>query len=198
MLTCTLSRHTITFVEKVMKRRLVKVALAILIVIGILVGLTWDSGPEMSFRFLDGRKLTARIEQAPGKSAYKTTRDVYSFEADFNDVSTEVEAELLGLGFKNVMLGNQKSNSRQYMLRNNSSTERFSVIILDQHSLLSYSTPKSSKYSSPARHEYHWRDGWVSIEVTRRRLRYWPPKYLLRRLQMKLRRAASNPSPKKP
>jgi len=167
-LTCTLSRHTITFVEKVKKRRSVKVALAILIVVGtvlVLLVIWMRDRPEMSFGFLD--------------------------------VSTKVEAELLGLGFKNVMLGNQKSNSRQYLLSNNSSAERFSVSILDKQRLSSYSTPKSSGYSSPARHEYHWRDGWVSIEVTRRRLRYWPPKYLLRRLQMKLRRAAGKPSPKK-
>jgi hypothetical protein len=189
-------------VEKAMKRRLLIVSLAILIAVGILVGLfvavTRDPGPAMSFNFLDGRKLIARIEEKPGKSAYKTTRDVYSFEADFNGVCTKAEAELLGLGFKNVMLGNQKSNSRQYMLRNNASAERFSVSILDKQRLSSYSTPESSGYSSPERHEYHWRDGWVSIEVTRRRLRSWPPKYLVRRLQMKLRRAASEPSSKKP
>jgi hypothetical protein len=187
-------------VEKVVKRRVVKISLAILVVVGIALGLllqlVCDRGPEMSFGFLDGKALTARIERDPGRYPYRTRRDVYSFEADFDDVCTKVKAELTALGFSRLM-GLPESEMCQYRLWNNSSTERLDVRILNRNVLSAHSAPKSSEYSSPDPHEYHWRYGWVSVEIVRIRLRSWPPQYFLTRLHMMLRRNAKNPPPKK-
>ena len=189
-------------VGKVMKRRVVKISLAICVVVGILLVLlavlTGDWGPEMSFGFLDGRALTARIEQDPGRSAYRTTREVYSFEGDFNEVLAKVDAELLALGFKvdpSIARG-AFFLRHEYQLANSTSARAVVVRLRDGAELKVYSTPKSSKYSSPDRYEYHQKNGWVSIEIARRRLRSWPPQYFLVRLQVMLHRAASkSPSP---
>jgi len=58
-------------VEKVTKRRVIKICLAMLAAVGILLGLLVtlmrDREPEMSFGFLDGRTLTARIKKGPRK-----------------------------------------------------------------------------------------------------------------------------------
>ena len=78
-----------------MKRRLIKVSLGFLVIVGILLGLhaiaARDWGPEISFDFLDGRTMTGRIEQA--RNSRRITREVYSFEADFNDVCAKADAE---------------------------------------------------------------------------------------------------------
>lgn len=168
-----------------MKRRVVKISLAIIVIatilLSLLVLLTLDSGSRMTFGFLDGRALTARIERNPGRSAFRTTRDVYSFKADFNDVCAKVDAELTALGFTRLM-DMPDSDMREYRL-NNSSNKLILVRVLNRNILSVYSTPKSSKYSNPDRHEYRWRSGWVSVEIAQTRLRAWPPQYLLIRLQ---------------
>jgi hypothetical protein len=191
----------ITGVGKVVKRRVIKISLAIFVVVGILLGLlaalTRDTGPEMSFGFLDGRAMTARIEQNPGRSAYRTTREVYSFQADFNEVLAKVDAELSALGFKIDPFGVRGAFflRRQYQLANATSARAVVVSLRDGAELKVYATPKSSKYSSPDRYEYHQKNGCVSIEIARRRLRSWPPQYLLHRLQLMWYRANTPPAP---
>ena len=190
-------------VGKVMKRPVIKISLAIFVVVGILLGLlvvlTRDWGPETSFGFLDGRALTARIEQDPGRSAYRTTREVYSFEADFNEVFAKVDAELSALGFKvdpSVVRG-AFFLRHEYKLANATSAKAVVVSLRDGAELKVYSTPKSSKYSSPDRYEYHQKNGWVSIEIDRRRLRSWPPQYFLYRLQRMWHRRGNTPPAQK-
>lgn len=91
-------------VGKVMKRRVVKISLAIFAVIGIALGmlvvLMRDWGSEMPLAFLDGMPMMDRIEQHPARSGSVTTYDLYSSEADFNEVCTKADAELPSLGFK--------------------------------------------------------------------------------------------------
>ncbi|UCF14359.1 MAG: hypothetical protein JSW59_13170 [Phycisphaerales bacterium] len=176
-----------------MKRRLVKISLAILIVAGVLLGLlivlTRDWGPEMSFGFLDGRALTASIKQYRGKSFYSTTREVYSFEADFNDVCAKADAELSVMGFKNVSDG--RRSLRNYRLGDHMSANKWIVVrILDMCWHEIYSSPEPSKFDGG---EYYRRTGWVSVEVRRSRLRSWPPQYLLTRLKLMRYRRANQP-----
>ena len=60
-LTGVLPADMIAGVGKVMKTRVVRISLAILVVVGILLGLLvvlmLDTGPETSFAFLDGCSL---------------------------------------------------------------------------------------------------------------------------------------------
>lgn len=185
-----------------MKRRLIKISAAILVAVGILLGLALqlvrDRGPEMSFGFLDGRTLTARIKKDPGRSSYSTIREVYSFEGDYIDVCAKVDAELSAKGFKvNFARPGETFRRHEYRLANTASARAIVVEIRDRQYLKVYSTPKSSKYSSPDRHEYHHKNGWVTVEIIRMRLRSWPPQYFLIRLELMLRRNANNPPPKK-
>lgn len=185
----------ITGVEKAMKRRVIKIALAIFVVVGILVGLlaamALDSGPEMSFSFLDGRTMTGRIEQA--RNSRRVTREVYSFEADFNDVCAEADAELSAMGSQIASFSAGEIADREYRLGSHISANRWILVrIRDRYRLEVFSSPESSKLDSST---YYPRKGWVSVEVRRRRLRSWPPKNFLTRLQLMWRRSANNPPP---
>jgi len=147
-----------------MKRRVVKISLAILVVVGIALGLLLqlvrDRGPEMSFGFLDGRTLTARIKKHPGRSSNRTIREVYSFEGNYIDVCAKVDAELLARGFMvSFAPPTEIFGWRKYLLANAASAGITFVTIRDRQYLKVYSTPKSSKYSTPNRYVYHQRDG---------------------------------------
>ena len=201
-LTWAVSDSMVSGVGKVMKRRLIKISAAILVAVGILLGLALqlvrDRGPEMSFGFLDGRTLTARIKKEPGRSSYRRIREVYSFEGNFIDICAKVDAELLAMGFMvSFAPPTETFGWRKYLLANAASAGTIFVTIRDRQYLKVYSTPKSSKYSSPDRHEYHHKNGWVTVEIIRMRLRSWPPQYFLIRLELMLRRNANNPPPKK-
>lgn len=182
-----------------MKRPVIKISLAIVIIIGIFLALfgllSRDSMPTLSFNFLRGRELTSCIKADPGRSVYRTTRYVYSFEADFNDVWSKANAELSALGFVTGTFRQDEPRIREYQLRGKRNDELVTVRILDRHKLLVYSTPKSSQYSSPDRHEYHYRYGWVTVDIAQRRLRSWPPQFLLYRLHRMRRRPGNNPRP---
>jgi len=186
-------------VRKIMKRRVVKISLAIFVVIGILLGLLvvllLDTGLETSFDFLDGRTMTGPIDQAHHSHIIKG--EVYSFEADFNDVCAKAGAELLELGFSSKRGFDRDPRRCSYARHKSASIRQLGVMIIDKHRFSMYSTPKSSEYSSPDRYQYHYEEGWVSVEIVRTRLKYWPPQYLLRRLQLMLRRPAGTPPTKK-
>ena len=179
-----------------MKRRLIKVSLVILVVVGIvlslLVAMVCDSGPEISFGFLDGRTLTARIKEDPGTSRYRITQEVYSFEADFEDFLAEANAELSALGFIAVRgVGGRRVTPRRYSLPGTGSAGPIGVYFRDSQKLKARTPAKlPDYYSHIERFQFVSADGWVSVEVTRRRVRLWPPKYFLMRLQMMLQRNA--------
>lgn len=185
----------ITGVGKLMKRSVIKISLAIFVVGGILLGLlvvkARDSGPEVSFSFLDGRTLRARIKQDPGKRFYSITREIYSFAADFNGVCAGADAELSAMGFKVASSGSRGISDREYRLGDHTSANNWIVVrIHDNIDLRAYSSPKSSRV------DFQWhcpRKGWVSVEVYRSRLRSWPPKNFLIRLQLMWYRSANKP-----
>ena len=185
--------------ERVSKRRLIKVSLAILFVVGIFLGLLvvlmWDSGPGTTFGFLDGRSATARINQDRGRSVYRIVQETYSFEADFNDVCDKVDAELSALGFTKLDMGSRGQHSREYRLRNEPIGDWLAVSVQNEYKVSTSSSAKSSEYLSPDSYEHLSMEGWVSILVTRGRVRSWPPKYFLMRLRLMLRRNAKKPSP---
>ena len=177
-----------------MKRRAVKISVAIFVLVGIslglLVALTRDRGPEMSFDFLDGKTLTARIKRARGGPAHWTTREVYSFIADFNDVIANAEAELMALGFKRLSPGSSESHICQYTLRDSSSTWRLQVKILGG--------TKVSVLWPPDRYKYNTGHGWVSVEVARRRLRPSLPHDFLDGMKRRFRRPSRKTPPRNP
>jgi len=111
-----------------MKRPVIKISLAILVVVGILLGLlavlSRDSGPEVSLAFLSDRTLRARIKQEPGKRFHSTTREIYSFEADFNDVCAGADAELSAMGFKVASSGSRGISDREYRLGDHTSAKK--------------------------------------------------------------------------
>ena len=188
-------------VRKVMKRRVIKISLAIFVVVGVLLGLlvilSQDWGPEMSFGFLDGRSVTARINQDRGRSVYRIVQETYSFEADFDDVCDKVDAELSALGFTRLTMSVGGQYSREYRLRNEPLGDWLAVSVQNEHKVSTSSTAKSSEYLSPDSYEHLSMEGWVSILVTRGRVRSWPPKYFLMRLRLMLRSNAKKPSPRK-
>jgi hypothetical protein len=182
-----------------MRKSVIKISLAIFVVVaGILLALLavmmCDSGPEISLGFLDGRAMTARLEQETSKSAYRTTREVYSFKADFNDVCARADAELSATGAKTLLFrGYPGREVAMYSFRSTFSGESVRVSIVEEKKLRKYLTPKWSKPSSLFGYNYESSVGWVSVEIIQTRPRSWPPKYFLLRLKLMLRRAANLP-----
>jgi len=164
-----------------MKRRAVKISLvvtvAVVILLGLLVVLAWDWDLETSFGFLDGRTMTGRIEQA--RNSRKITREVYSFEADFNDVCAKADAELSALGFRRLSEGNQEPRMRDYLRKKSFSVRWVNVRVIDRLKFSAGSAPKSSENSNPDRWEYRDAEGWVSIEIQRVQRQFWPPHRVL-------------------
>lgn len=152
-----------------MKKSAVKSYLAFVVIVGIFLTVTGlmlhYSRPEPSmpsFSFLGGRKPAYHITNN-SRTQYRITQDIYSFEADFDDVFPKANSELLALGF--VDTTDSGLWYRDYELRSGLPYERISVRIYKKHKLLVFSTPESSDYSSPDQYEFQNRDGWVSVEV---------------------------------
>ena len=153
-----------------MKKSAVKRSLAFVVIVGIsltMIGLMLHysrTEPSMpSFSFLSGRKPTYHSTNN-SHYQYSITQDIYSFEADFNDVFPNANSELLALGFVDTTDTGQWH--RDYELRSGLPYERIRVRIYKKHKLSVYSTPESSDYSSPDRYEFYTRDGWVSVTVS--------------------------------
>jgi len=153
-----------------MKKSAVKRFLAFVVIVGMVLAviglLLRYSRPEPSmpsFSFLGDRKPAAHSKNN-SQTLYRITKDIYSFEADFNEVCLNANTELLALGF--VDTTQPVLYCREYELRSGLPYELVSVRIWDNQKLLVYSTSESSDYSSPERHGFDHRDGWVSVEVT--------------------------------
>jgi len=168
-----------------MERSVIKKSFAVAITIGVLLTLLGllrrYSKPMPSFQFLSSRGPAICIKEAASK-----TRFVYSFEADFNDVCADANAELSALGYVDTTRPRQEPRSREYMFRNKVHGGSVTVSIRDRHKLSVYSTPQRSEYSSPDLYAYHYRVGWVSVNTVQSRrpsvfwqkLLYWPNRLL--------------------
>jgi hypothetical protein len=152
-----------------MKKSAVRSSLVVVAIAGIflsviaLVLLYSMPGPSMpSFNFLGDRKPAYQCKKS--HLGNNITEDIYSFEADFNDVFPDANKELLALGYKDKTSPALALWNRDYLLLKGPH-KKISVRIHKRQKLGVYSTPESSDYSSPERYEFHIRDGWVSIEV---------------------------------
>jgi len=173
-----------------MKRSVIKKSFAVAITIGVLLTLLGllrrYSKPMPSFQFLSSRGPAICIKEAASKTLDRKTQFVYSFEADFNDVCADANAELSALGYVDTTRPRQEPRSREYMFRNKVHGGSVTVSILDRHKLSVYSTPRRSEYSSPDLYAYHYRVGWVSVVIVQSRrpsvfwqnLLYWPNRLL--------------------
>jgi hypothetical protein len=172
-----------------MKKRVIRISLAISVVLGILFGLLTalmrDGEQEMSFGFLAGRTLAVPIQQNTNRSFDSTTNKVYSFMADFNDVCAKADAELFAMGFKIAPLGFRPRSCRVYRLGDFASANTWMRVYIHEDMEIT-EAPDGLLRHRPA-------EGWISIEVCRSRLRSWPPKYLLYRLKLMWYRSANRP-----
>lgn len=179
-----------------MKRSVIKISFAVAITIGVLLTplglLRRYSKPMPSFQFLSSRGPAICIKEAAGKTL---DRKVYSFEADFNDVCADANAELSALGYVDTTRPRQEPRSREYMFRNKVHGGSVTVSIIDRHKLSVYSTPQRSEHSSPDLYAYHYRVGWVSVNIvqSRRPSVFWQK--LLYRPNRLLRGTRNNPRP---
>jgi hypothetical protein len=152
-----------------MKKSAVKKNFAFVVIVGIvltaigILSIYSTPAPSIpSFNFLDGRKPAYRNTNN-SQYQYSITQNIYSFEADFDDVFPDANKELLALGF--VDTTDSGLWHSDYEIRSGLPYERISVRIYKKHKLLVYLTPESSDYSSPDRYQFQNRDGWVSVEV---------------------------------
>jgi len=167
--------------------------LAVLVVGLALLGL-WISSlrppPSMSFDFLKGRAVVARIECDPRKSPlasihqYYSSVQYYSFEADFSDICKAADAELLAFGFKSHTHSIEGYKYRTYVL--NEATSSKIVIIFDRQRFVGFPSAQLRKSSIAEGNRCERRDGWVTVRIERGRLPLWPPRYLLYRLKRPL------------
>jgi len=164
-----------------MKKSAVKRFLGFVVIAGIVlttIGLLLHysrPGPSMpSFNFLDGRKPVYHCKKSHLEN--KITQDIYSFEADFDDVFPGANKELLALGFTDKTRPGSEMSYRDYLLLNGP-YRKIRVRMYTRHKLSVYSTPESSDYTSPDRYEFYLRDGWISVdvreEVVPRRIRFY-------------------------
>jgi len=158
-------------VGKIMKRRVLKISLPIVFIVGILlvllVVLMWDWNSEMSFEFLEGKALTTSINRNPVRYAYRTIWHVYSFEGDFDDICATADAELLARGFKVDHKASRVSSVRRdYCLGNETSTRYIVVSIRGRQEVRVHSKTGSSRHSNQDRILFHYRSGWISVHIT--------------------------------
>ena len=120
-----------------MKKFVIKISLAFVIIavaLMILLGLRSRDEVVPSYRFLGGRNpITCEKWKTPNEDK----RYSYSFEADFNDVCSKADAELIGAGFagKSVVkiLSGNEPRERYYYLKKGFLAGRFgftSIIIV--------------------------------------------------------------------
>jgi len=176
-----------------MRRSLKIFAVGIFLTV-LVVGLTlirlWISSPEppplMSLDFLNGRAITANIESDPHKSPFAVTAasgapiyqyyswiQYYSFEADFSEICKAADTELLALGFRARTSSREEYTYRIYM--HDKATSNKTVVIYGRRRFV-----KSPGAQLP---QPSVADGWVTVKISRVRLPFWPPQYLLYRLK---------------
>lgn len=151
-------------------KRSVKIGLLAIIMSLILLMLAGvfsrDSSPRLSYSFLGGRDPAMHFrDKTRILDRNRRTGDLYSFPADFNSVCLDAAAELSSLGFVESSRPGHEARIRRYVLRSKLPDELVSVMIIGRHRL--------SEHSTPERIRYHYRDGWVSVEIVQERRRWW-------------------------
>ena len=147
-----------------MKKFVIKLSLAfVIVIVGFLVLLGFRPRDSFvpSYRFLGGRSPYSYSETRSDKILYKQGLYIYTFEADFNDVCTNLEAELIPEGFVNTSMPNDNSNERFYTLKRELPLRPVIIMI---HNNCGYIEKDDTL--GP-------RDGWVMVQVVCWRKR-WP------------------------
>lgn len=160
-----------------MKKFVITISLAFIIiavVLLILVGFRSRDSFVPSYRFLAGRNP---ITCEKAKTGNEDKRCIYSFEADFNDVCSNADAELRSAGFaaKGVVriLSGNESRERYYWLKSRFPRGPVWIYIYDNRQYVDLhdlyeNTPKSKHYAIGEK------DGWVEVEVVYWRGWRWP------------------------
>jgi len=150
-----------------MKKFVIKISLACVIVIVILlilfVLLSRDEDIP-SYRFLDGRNLAAYKDVKTGRM---DKYYIYSFEADYNDVCSKADAELIPAGFVgstivddtvvNKNFSDIMSSFRVYYLKGIFPRGPIWIYI--------YKNRKCIKLPNSNDYKIADKDGWVNVEV---------------------------------
>ena len=209
LLDLALTGAIIISLREVMKRHVIKISLAVLVVVGVftclLLVLAQDRGSRVSFDFLEGRTSMRRTVSGLRGSGHRITGEAYSFEADFNDLCTKADTELLAKGFSITGPGTVGPFSSRRYIRGAMTSRETDIIIRGDLRIFTRSTPKSSEdqgldptyyfhYKYYFKNKYQVKNGWVTVEVWQRRIGLWPPKNLLIRLQLMWHRS-TNKSP---
>lgn len=153
-------------------RRVLKVSLAGFTIIAILLALAGllsrDTTPAPSFRFLGDQRPISCDKPESRRSPDRTTVLVYVFEADFNDVCREADAELASLGFLDFQPPPpQDEGNRRYCLWNTAREERVVVDILDERR--SRGLLESSGHFTAEQLAQQYKNGWVYVSVVQMR-----------------------------
>ena len=143
----------------------------VFVVLLILLGLRSiaGDGTAPSYRFLGGRDpITCKIanrgtEDSRGKEDKRYT---YSFEADFNDLCSKADAELIGAGFVDESFPGYESFGRVYLLKNRFPRGPVGIVIYSDEQYLELPDSKEGSFCE--------KDGWVMVEVVYCRGWQWP------------------------
>jgi len=185
--------------KRLWKKRAVKIAAAAVVVVALaLLGLwIWslEPLPVTSSRFLAGREFFRSIRTESGRPPYKIVTQTCSFEADFNDVCTNADAELLGRGFKVVVRASQRPETRRYVLQKDAFSEWTSVTIYGGRRFTKFPLRQFSRDRDDYCYGYESSDGWVAVEVAGKQFRSGFLDALLDRLKMRWQ-AARRPPPR--
>ena len=141
-----------------MKKSIIKISLAIIIIcvlLMILVGLRSRNEDIPWYRFLGGRIPTVYFEYNE-KSRAEDKLYTYSFEADFNDVCLNAEAELIPSGFVDRTIPGEKSSKHTYLLKKIFHRRSVQIVIHNNHEYIHKDDALGPK------------DGWIVVEIA-----YW-------------------------
>jgi len=149
-----------------MKKSIAKLSLAFVIIAAlvlILVGLQSLDEVVPSYRFLGGRNPVAFRDVKTGGTDKCYT---YSFEADFNDVCSNAEAELIGEGFVDGTQPGYKSRVRDYWLKNKFPRGKVWIYIHNNHEYIKHPDSKDGALGE--------KDGWIVVTIAYWRNWWWP------------------------
>jgi len=181
--------------KKRWKKPAVKITAAVLVIALALLGL-WISSlrppPAISFDFLNGRDITASVEDVPSSSHRRVIRYSYTLAADFTDVCLSADAELLALGYEPPSF----VGPTQRLYRKRVTFRDSGYVFIQNKRLTTYSKPNAPDYSSFYSDEHDNREGRVIVDILHSRLRLWPPQHLLYGLKMRLQAAKIPPPPR--
>ena len=147
-----------------MKIFIIKISLifiGITVVVLVFLGLRSRNSFVPSYRFLGGRNpITCEKAKTPNEDK----RYIYSFEADYNEVCSKADAELIGAGFvvkaAVQILSGKESRQSYYYLKGRFPRGPIWIYIYKNRQCIKL--PNSNDYAIADK------DGWVRVEVV-----YW-------------------------